>query len=82
MIRRFLRRWADDALRKQVADLRTELEAERRRLTVANAEIESLASVVARDRARIASEGAAYARQRAESEGVTSERNSESPSRV
>jgi hypothetical protein len=83
MIRRLLARWADAALRQRVADLTTELDAERRRLTVAQAEIDSLAAVLARDRERIKAEGAAYARQRAEAEGPPQhdQRDYESPSR-
>ncbi|MBI2480885.1 MAG: hypothetical protein HYV60_20325, partial [Planctomycetia bacterium] len=43
----------------------------RRKLRVAEAEIESLAAVVARDRQRVAAEIAAFARQQAESEGTS-----------
>jgi len=71
MIARLLRRWADAALLQEIAALETALDAERRRLAVAEAEIEALAAVMARDRQRIQAEGAAYARQRAEAEGVT-----------
>ena len=67
---RLLKRWAYSEMQKRVSDLETSLDAEHRRLTVANAEIESLAAVVARDRERIKAEGACYARQRAESEGT------------
>lgn len=42
----------------------------RRKLRVAEAEIESLASVVARDRQRVAAETALFARQQAEHEGT------------
>lgn len=56
-------------LRRQCDELRSELEAERRRLGVANAEIETLSAVIARDRSRIQSEMAAYQRKRAEAEG-------------
>jgi len=68
---KILRRYATRSLQRQVEKLTTELDAERCRLAVANAEIESLAAVIARDRERIKAEGAAYARQRAEAEGVT-----------
>jgi hypothetical protein len=68
-----LARWGDEALRRQVHTLESQLEAERRRLAVATAEIESMAAVIARDRERIKAEGACYARQRAEAEGVTHE---------
>lgn len=81
MIRRLLARWADRTLQDQIRDLQSELEAERRRLAVANAEIESMAAVIARDRERIKAEGAAYARQRAEAEGVSGERDYQSSGR-
>lgn len=71
MIARLLHRWADAAVQREIDTLTTALDAERRRLEVANAEIEALAAVIARDRQRIQAEGAAYARQRAEAEGVT-----------
>ena len=57
-------------LQKQVADLESELEAKERIIKVQQAEIDSLCAVVARDRERIKAEGAAYVRQRAESEGT------------
>ena len=80
-IRLVLKRFADPALQSQVRELESQLEAEHRRLTVADAEIESLAAVVARDRERIKAEGACYARQRAEAEGVTNERDLQSTGR-
>jgi hypothetical protein len=73
IIRRLLKRWADPVLQKRLLELESQLEAERRRLAVSNVEIESLAAVIARDRERIRSEGACYARQRAEAEGVMNE---------
>jgi len=42
----------------------------RRKLRVAEAEIESLAAVIARDRQRVAAETAVFARQQVESEGT------------
>lgn len=79
MLHKLLSPWADSVLRQQVKELESKLEAENRRLVVANAEIESMAAVIARDRERIKAEGAAYARSRAESEGVTAhERTRES----
>ena len=42
----------------------------RRKLRVAEAEIESLAAVIARDRQRVAAETAMFARQQAEREGT------------
>jgi len=81
MIGTFLRRWADHALQRHIQELESTLEAERRRLAVASAEIESMAAVIARDRQRIAAEGAAYGRQRAEAEGVTNEQRAEQSAR-
>ena len=57
-------------LQRQLADLQAALEAERLKIKVVESERDSLAAVVARDRQRIQAEGAAYARRRAESEGV------------
>lgn len=62
-------------LERRILDLEAIVEAKDRQLSVAQAEIESLAGVIARDRERIKAEGAAYARQRAESEGVSNERS-------
>jgi len=59
----------------QLADEKAEHEATRRELKVAEAEIASMAAVIARDRERIKAESAAYARQRAEYEGVKSGRD-------
>jgi hypothetical protein len=79
MLKKILRRWADVSLRQQILELESKLDAEERRSTVLQTEIDSLAAVVARDRERIKSEGAAYARARAESEGITiNERSRES----
>ena len=81
ILRRLLSPWADATLQGQVRELESQLEAERRKLAVASAEIESLAAVVARDRERIRAEGACYARQRAEAEGVNHERTEQGTSR-
>jgi molecular chaperone GrpE (heat shock protein) len=89
MILHLLSRWAaaaythaNERLGREVAELTSELEAERRRLVVASAEIEAMAAVIARDRERIKAEGAAYARARAEAEGINhDERDYESPGR-
>jgi len=64
-------------LQKQVADLEAELDARDRIIAVLESERDSLAGVLARDRERIKAEGAAYARQRAESEGVTDEQRTD-----
>lgn len=56
-------------LQRQLADEQAAHEATQRRLTVAEAEIESLAAVLARDRERVSAESAGYARRRAEAEG-------------
>lgn len=54
----------------QLADEKALHDATRRQLRIAETELESLAAVVARDRARVLAETAGYARQRAESEGT------------
>lgn len=71
---RILQQWATAKVRRQNANLVADLEAHDRTIKVMQAEIDSLALVVARDRERIMAEAAAYARQRAESEGVSNER--------
>jgi hypothetical protein len=78
MIRRLLARWANAAhltalerLQREVADLQAELEARNRTIAVQQGELDNLAAVVARDRARIKAEGAAYSRRQAEAEGTT-----------
>lgn len=64
---------------RQIEQLQSDLEAANRKLAVAEAEIESLAAVIARDRQRIKAETAAYARQQAHAEGITNdERTDES----
>lgn len=77
MIRKLLGRWASESLRaaavqleKRVADLEAEVEARDRLVKVIEAERDAMAAVIARDRERIRAEGASYARQRAEAEGV------------
>lgn len=70
MIQNVLKRYANRSLQKQVDRLSTELEAEKRKLIVANEEIKSLAAVIVRDRSRIQSETASYQRRRAEAEGT------------
>lgn len=72
-----LRPLADAALRRQVLDLRTELDAEKRKVAVCEIEIEALASVCAHDCARIRAEMAFAMRQRADCEGVPHERRAE-----
>jgi hypothetical protein len=54
---------------RRIADLQAQLDARDRTIRVLEAERDNLAAVIARDRERIRAEGAAYARQRAESEG-------------
>lgn len=49
------------ALFRPRLDLLAELAAERRKLAVAEAEIDSLAAVIARDRERVKAEAAEYA---------------------
>ena len=77
MIRRLLKRWADAALEKRLTKIESDLDATRRSLAVTEGERDNLAAVIARDRQRIKAEGAAYARQQAESEGVSSEQRTE-----
>lgn len=55
---RFLRWLADRELRRALADVQAELEAERRSLAITQTEIESLAAVIARDRERVYAETA------------------------
>ena len=55
---------------KQVLDLQAEIEALKRQITVLEAERDTMAQVLARDRQRVQAEGAAYARKRAEAEGA------------
>lgn len=62
-------RWADDELRARVAHLTTELAKAKRLIAVQQAEIDQLSAVVARDRARVESEVAFFAKQRALAEG-------------
>lgn len=58
-------------LQKQVDDLQAEIDGRDRIIRVLETELETMAGVMARDRERIKAEGAAYARQRAESEGTS-----------
>jgi predicted nucleic acid-binding Zn-ribbon protein len=76
MFRSLLSKWADstlqrriEALERELADVRTELAAEQRRHRVLEAEIESLAGVVVRDRERVRAESAIAAGQIANIEG-------------
>lgn len=55
---RFWRRMTVQGLRRELADVRAELEAEQCRLKIAEAEIASLAAVIARDRERVHAETA------------------------
>ena len=57
-------------IQRRVDILSCDLEAARRTIAVIEAERDAMASVIARDRARVAAETAAYARRRAESEGA------------
>ena len=62
-------------LEKQIADLQAEIDGKDRIIRVLETELETMAAVMARDRERIRAEGAAYARQRAESEGTSGRSN-------
>ena len=70
MIRRFLARWADQTLAKRVLTLEAQLEAEQLRVKVLETERDTMALVIARDRARVQAESAAYSRARADHEGT------------
>ena len=64
-----------------INDLHSRLDEKDRLIAVLRAEADQLAQVIARDRARIAAEMAAYNRQQAESEGTTNERDRQGPRR-
>lgn len=55
-------------LRKQLADEKAAHDATRRELRVCQVELDTMAAVVARDRARVEAESAAYAASKARSE--------------
>lgn len=57
----------------RIADLEADVRAQERIVRVQAVELETLASVIARDRERIKAESATYARQRATHEGLTNE---------
>ena len=70
MFRRLFVRWGNrnlqrevETLRKQLAERDADNDSLRREMRVREAEIETLAAVIARDRERIKSEAAAYAKQ-------------------
>ncbi|MEQ8790253.1 MAG: hypothetical protein RIC55_28415 [Pirellulaceae bacterium] len=80
-----IERWANEtalrALHRKEGELmqaQARIDALERKLAVVESERDNLAAVVARDRARIKAEGAAYARQQAEAEAMTNERTGES----
>ena len=73
IIGRLLARWTDQALTRRCAELQSALDAARLTTKVIEAERDTMAAVIARDRERIKAEGACYARQRAEAEGVERE---------
>ena len=66
--------WADKVLAAHVLRLEAALDAEKRRLAVSEIEVGIMAAALARDRQRIKAEGACYARQQADAEGVANER--------
>ena len=71
--------WTTDArvakLRRIALNLQSQLEAKERIIAVLEAERDSLAAVVARDRQRVAAECASFSRQRAEAEGISERPN-------
>ncbi len=68
-------------LEKRNYDLQSSVESHVRTIAVLEAERDAMAGVIARDRMRVASECATHARHKAEAEGVTNERDSESDAR-
>ena len=64
-------------LEKRLLDLQSQIDAKDRQIEVLQAEVETLALVIARDRARVQAEMAGYVRQRAEHEGLPDERDTE-----
>jgi hypothetical protein len=58
----------DSKLSRRVHDLQSEIESRDRIIKVVEAERDAMAAVIARDRARVASETAQFNRQRAEAE--------------
>jgi len=56
-------------LERRILDLQAELDAERRKLAIANTEIESLATVISRDRDRVKAERAEANLRTAQAEG-------------
>lgn len=71
-------RWLRDFIQwrqaKAILDMQSRLDEKDRFIAVLKAENESLAGVIARDRARIAAETARYARDQAEAEGLAHDR--------
>lgn len=78
MMLSILKRYANRKLQRENQKLTADLEAERRRLAVVEAERDTLALVLARDRSRIEAEIASYQRRKAEQEGAPNERTGES----
>jgi hypothetical protein len=60
---RWFSRWAEAAARARVAELETQLAQEQARTRVLQLEVDSLAAVVGRDRARVQAETAQFARE-------------------
>lgn len=75
MIASLLRRWADAALVREATDLKQKLDTTQRELAVTEAERDTLAAVVVRERARVEAETAIYNRNRAEAEGLRDEQS-------
>ena len=69
-------------LEKRVRELETQLAAERAKAAVQQAEIDALAAVIARDRARVQAEMAEYNNRRATAEGMPHERTAKGLSSV
>ena len=88
MLKRILARYANRTLRRdlsrlqsELAEVRTELDIEQRKTRVQQAEIDSMAAVIARDRERIKAEAATAIRQRLLNDRVQ-RRGNRSPNRI
>lgn len=65
----FIRRFADQKLIRELAEVRADLEAAQRRESVMQAEIDTQAATIIRDRERVKAETAIAVAKRAKAEG-------------
>lgn len=63
------RRWADEGLKARLEELETQLAQERAKVRILQAELDGLAAVIARDRARVQAETSEFARRTAQNGG-------------